>query len=89
MAAIPSLAFGRPETLRKCREPPDNAGEDEEDAILHEYPWIERPIKINYGTNITVGSNVFINKFLMDSTIVENSGYAVYNEICNQQLCTF
>lgn len=29
--------------------------------MLHEYPWIERPIRIDYGTNIKVGSNVFIN----------------------------
>ncbi|KAJ5649613.1 uncharacterized protein N7484_003336 [Penicillium longicatenatum] len=37
------------------------ATDEEEDAILHEYPWIERPINIDYGTNIKVGSNVFIN----------------------------
>ncbi|KAK1998003.1 trimeric LpxA-like protein [Colletotrichum falcatum] len=41
--------------------PPAGATEDEEDAILHEYPWIERPINIDYGYNIKVGSNVFIN----------------------------
>ena len=35
--------------------------DEEEDAILHEYPWIERPINIDYRTNIPVGSNVFIN----------------------------
>jgi acetyltransferase-like isoleucine patch superfamily enzyme len=29
--------------------------------VLHEYPWIEAPIRIDYGTNIKVGSNVFIN----------------------------
>ncbi|KAJ5703275.1 hypothetical protein N7493_011664 [Penicillium malachiteum] len=41
--------------------PPAGATDEEEDAILHEYPWIERPINIDYGTNIQVGSNVFIN----------------------------
>jgi acetyltransferase-like isoleucine patch superfamily enzyme len=41
--------------------PPEAATEEEEDAVLHEYPWIERPINIDYGTNIRVGSNVFIN----------------------------
>ncbi|KAE8341440.1 hypothetical protein BDV24DRAFT_151112 [Aspergillus arachidicola] len=41
--------------------PPPGKTEDEEDAVLHEYPWIERPINIDYGTNIKVGSNVFIN----------------------------
>lgn len=29
--------------------------------MLHGYPWIEAPIRIDYGTNIKVGSNVFIN----------------------------
>jgi acetyltransferase-like isoleucine patch superfamily enzyme len=41
--------------------PPPAATEDEDDAVLHEYPWIERPIRIDYGTNIKIGSNVFIN----------------------------
>ena len=41
--------------------PPPAATEEEEEAVLHEYPWIERPIQIDYGTNIRVGSNVFIN----------------------------
>ncbi|KAM0424322.1 hypothetical protein ACHAPT_010468 [Fusarium lateritium] len=41
--------------------PPPAATEDEEDVILHEYPWVERPINIDYGTNVKVGSNVFIN----------------------------
>lgn len=41
--------------------PPPAATEDEDDNVLHEYPWIEAPIRIDYGTNIKVGSNVFIN----------------------------
>ncbi|KAJ5653281.1 trimeric LpxA-like protein, partial [Penicillium lividum] len=41
--------------------PPPGATDEEEDSILHEYPWIERPINIDYGTNIKAGSNVFIN----------------------------
>ncbi|RFN52741.1 acetyltransferase [Fusarium flagelliforme] len=41
--------------------PPPAATEDEEDVVLHEYPWVEAPIKIDYGTNVKVGSNVFIN----------------------------
>ncbi|KAJ3580472.1 hypothetical protein NPX13_g81 [Xylaria arbuscula] len=41
--------------------PPPAATEDDEDAVLHEYPWIERPINIDYGVNLKVGSNVFIN----------------------------
>ncbi|KAI0384254.1 trimeric LpxA-like protein [Hypomontagnella monticulosa] len=41
--------------------PPPAATDEDEDAVLHEYPWIERPINIDYGTNVKVGSNVFIN----------------------------
>ncbi|KAK2052132.1 trimeric LpxA-like protein [Colletotrichum caudatum] len=41
--------------------PPAGATEEEEDAVLHEYPWIERPINMDYGYNVKVGSNVFIN----------------------------
>ncbi|KAL4790141.1 trimeric LpxA-like protein [Aspergillus venezuelensis] len=41
--------------------PAQTATDQEEDAALHEYPWIERPIAIDYGYNVKVGSNVFIN----------------------------
>ena len=41
--------------------PPQTATDEEEVAILHEYPWIKRPIAIDYGCNVKVGSNVFIN----------------------------
>ncbi|KAI9148361.1 putative acetyltransferase C18B11.09c [Paramyrothecium foliicola] len=41
--------------------PAPGATDEEEDAILHEYPWVEPPIGFDYGTNVKVGSNVFIN----------------------------
>ncbi|KAM5361419.1 hypothetical protein ACJZ2D_013109 [Fusarium nematophilum] len=41
--------------------PPPAASEDEDDVVLHEYPWVVRPIRMDYGTNVKVGSNVFIN----------------------------
>ncbi|KAJ3537115.1 hypothetical protein NM208_g6451 [Fusarium decemcellulare] len=41
--------------------PPPAPTEDEEDEILHEYPWITPPIKFDYGYNVKVGSGVFIN----------------------------
>lgn len=41
--------------------PPPGATEEEEDKLLQDYPWVERPINIDYGTNIEVGSGVFIN----------------------------
>ncbi|KAI0851874.1 trimeric LpxA-like protein [Daldinia vernicosa] len=48
--------------------PPPAATDEEEDAILHEYPWVERPIRMDYGTNVKVGSNVFIN---VNCTIID------------------
>ncbi|KAI0122204.1 trimeric LpxA-like protein [Daldinia grandis] len=48
--------------------PPPAATDEEEDAVLHEYPWIERPIRMDYGTNVKVGSNVFIN---VNCTIID------------------
>ncbi|OOF91907.1 hypothetical protein ASPCADRAFT_56478 [Aspergillus carbonarius ITEM 5010] len=41
--------------------PAPRATDEEEDIALHAYPWIERPINMDYGTNVKVGSNVFIN----------------------------
>ncbi|KAH7312747.1 trimeric LpxA-like protein [Stachybotrys elegans] len=41
--------------------PPPGANDAEEDAVLHEYPWIEPPMRLDYGINVKVGSNVFIN----------------------------
>ncbi|CBF71560.1 hypothetical protein AN6836.2 [Aspergillus nidulans FGSC A4] len=35
--------------------------EDSEDTLLKAYPWIERPIAIDYGYNVKVGQDVFIN----------------------------
>ncbi|KAL4935892.1 trimeric LpxA-like protein [Aspergillus oleicola] len=53
-AFTPSLKAARKWCARSTTE-------EEKDAVLHEYPWIERPINIDYGYNIKVGSNVFIN----------------------------
>ncbi|KAL9098562.1 MAG: hypothetical protein Q9163_005807 [Psora crenata] len=45
-----------------------NGGKDEEveeeqadEAQFEDEPWIEGPIRIDYGTNVRVGKNVFIN----------------------------
>ncbi|KAE8153240.1 trimeric LpxA-like protein [Aspergillus avenaceus] len=49
--------------LTKSETPLPSPGQtdEEEDALLQDYPWIERPINIDYGTNLAVGTNVFIN----------------------------
>ncbi|KAL4947324.1 trimeric LpxA-like protein [Aspergillus filifer] len=48
-------------TLDPRELPARTATDEEEDAILDEYLWIERPLTIDYGYNSRVGSNVFIN----------------------------
>ncbi|KAL4984348.1 trimeric LpxA-like protein [Aspergillus falconensis] len=35
--------------------------EESDDTLLNVYPWIERPIAIDYGYNVKVGKDVFIN----------------------------
>lgn len=41
--------------------PPLNADQDEDDALFDNDAWVEPPIRIDYGTNVKLGSNVFIN----------------------------
>ena len=41
--------------------PPLAATTSEDEALFAEDPWIEPPIRIDYGTNISLGANVFIN----------------------------
>lgn len=56
-------------------------------SVVSRLIMLVRMKKMQYCTNIC-GSND-PSKSTTDSTVVENSGYAVYNEICDQQLCTF
>ncbi|EMC99210.1 hypothetical protein BAUCODRAFT_22478 [Baudoinia panamericana UAMH 10762] len=41
--------------------PPPVATEDEEDVLLADEAWVEPPVRIDYGTNVKLGKNVFIN----------------------------
>lgn len=41
--------------------PPPASTEEEDDALLANEPWVEPPIRIDYGTNVRVGEGVFIN----------------------------
>ncbi|KAI9899715.1 hypothetical protein N3K66_006176 [Trichothecium roseum] len=54
--------------------PPPGATESEEDQILQAYPWVERPISIDYGHNVKVGSNVFIN---FNCTIIDTCAVTI------------
>jgi len=39
----------------------DGASEEEDEALFDEEPWIEPPFRADYGTNVKIGQNVFIN----------------------------
>ncbi|KAB2569009.1 hypothetical protein BFW01_g8436 [Lasiodiplodia theobromae] len=41
--------------------PPPAATPEADDALFEDEPWVEGPIHIDYGTNVKLGSNVFIN----------------------------
>ncbi|KKA31018.1 hypothetical protein TD95_004109 [Thielaviopsis punctulata] len=37
------------------------ATEEEDDALLANYPWVQSPVTMDYGTNVVIGPNAFIN----------------------------
>ncbi|QIX00819.1 hypothetical protein AMS68_006336 [Peltaster fructicola] len=41
--------------------PPEKADEEEDAAQFDDDPWVEAPVRIDYGTNTKIGKNVFIN----------------------------
>lgn len=41
--------------------PPPAASPAEDDALFDSDPWIEPPIRVDYGTNLVLGEGVFIN----------------------------
>lgn len=45
----------------KTRLPPKAPTEEEDEELFAEDPWVEPPIRIDYGTNIELGPNVFVN----------------------------
>lgn len=34
---------------------------DEDDALFDNDPWVESPIRVDYGTNVRLGDNVYVN----------------------------
>ena len=40
--------------------PPPAATQEEDDALLNSDPWVEGPIRIDYGIHVTVGRDSFI-----------------------------
>lgn len=41
--------------------PPVAATPEEDDELFVLDPWVEPPLRIDYGTNVTLGDNVFLN----------------------------
>ncbi|KAF3895275.1 Acetyltransferase, CysE/LacA/LpxA/NodL family [Trichophyton interdigitale] len=41
--------------------PPQAATQEEDDALFEDDPWVEAPIRIDYGCNFKVGEGAFIN----------------------------
>jgi acetyltransferase-like isoleucine patch superfamily enzyme len=41
--------------------PPPASTPEEDEALFSTDPWIETPIRIDYGSNVKLGQNVFIN----------------------------
>lgn len=41
--------------------PPQAASQAEDEELFEDEPWIESPITVDYGTNVVLGKNVFIN----------------------------
>ncbi|KAK3676163.1 hypothetical protein LTR78_003913 [Recurvomyces mirabilis] len=48
--------------------PPQAATEDDDDALFAEEPWVEPPFHADYGYNIKLGQNVFLN---FNTTIID------------------
>jgi acetyltransferase-like isoleucine patch superfamily enzyme len=54
--------------------PPRAATAEEDEELFAEDPWVEPPIRIDYGTNIELGQNVFIN---FNATILDTCKVAI------------
>ncbi|KAL7812385.1 trimeric LpxA-like protein [Trichoderma aethiopicum] len=54
---------------------PERASTEEEDEVLLEdYPWVEGPLKMDYGYNVKLGPNVFVNS---NSTFIDTCPIAI------------
>ncbi|GAA5856140.1 hypothetical protein JCM8547_002999 [Rhodosporidiobolus lusitaniae] len=41
--------------------PAESENKEEEEANLRVYPWIETPLRVDYGSNVSIGEGTFIN----------------------------
>ncbi|KAL7818432.1 trimeric LpxA-like protein [Trichoderma gracile] len=50
------------------------ATEEQDEALLEDYPWVEGPLKMDYGYNVKLGPNVFVNS---NSTFIDTCPIAI------------
>ena len=55
------LTSSRSITDDKTLLPPPASTPEEDEALFDNDPWVEPPVHIDYGTNIRLGDNVFLN----------------------------
>ncbi|GFP59403.1 putative acetyltransferase SAR2635 [Trichoderma asperellum] len=61
-AFTPDLIQDRKEITRdQTPLPPKAPTEEEDEALLDDYPIVEGPLKMDYGYNVRLGKNVFVN----------------------------
>lgn len=41
--------------------PPPGASEDEDMTLLQDEPYVDGPVKVDYGTNLKLGKGIYIN----------------------------
>jgi acetyltransferase-like isoleucine patch superfamily enzyme len=41
--------------------PPPATSQEEDDQLFEDHPWVERPVRADYGINIFLGSKSFVN----------------------------
>lgn len=51
-----------------------DATEEEDEALFDEEPWVEPPFRIDYGSNLKLGDNVFIN---FNCTVVDTCAVSI------------
>ncbi|EFQ28518.1 galactoside O-acetyltransferase [Colletotrichum graminicola] len=64
--------------------PPMRARRDEDSALLENYPWIETPIKMDYGYNVKLGENVYIgsNSTWVDTCLITVGSRTIIGPNC-------
>ncbi|KAF3810753.1 putative maltose O-acetyltransferase [Colletotrichum gloeosporioides] len=66
--------------------PPPRARRDEDDAILEDWPWVDAPIKMDYGYNVKFGQNVYVNS---NSTWIDTCTITVGSRTLIGPNCSF